>query len=261
MIIVTRGQPHLLLSNPSAEAVPWKRILSRLDIENWRPGMRIKPSVLRIGREEAPCAKLISGVFEFTDRRRNLLMEALPDYLILRSNSGASFEDERTWPIVRLIDREIQSAAPGAGMMAARLADYLFVQAVREYLVDQQSNGAGWLRGLRDPTIGKALALIHSEAGTAWTVERLAHAAGASRSSFARRFKDCVGIGPIEYLTDWRMFEAAGMLADDFHSLKEIAKLAGYNSTAAFGKAFKRWSGETPALHRSVSHGKERPKG
>lgn len=251
MAIMTCGQPHLLLSAPNAEAIPWKSAVADLGIHEWKPGQRIKPSVLRVGPKETPCAKLISGIFEFADRRRNPLMSALPDLLTLRSSDKVA--PDRLSVVSALMNREIEEGGLGTGMVAGRLADYLFIQAVREHLVGNVGELAGWLRGLRDPVIGKALSLIHARPAHDWTVESLAGALNMSRSQFADRFRRFVGRGPIEYLTEWRMFEATGHLTDSHQSLKEIASRSGYRSVAAFGRAFKRWSGASSASVRNAS--------
>ena len=247
MVILPRGQPHRLLSSPNATAVPFRQVMTDVGLQHWTPGQRVKPVVLRVGPRGQPCSRLISGIFEFNDRRRNPLLAALPDLLIMRACGDPATAGGRLADIGAMISREIEAGQPGAGLVAGRLADYLFIQAVRAHLVANADDKPGWLRGLRDPFVGAALARIHSRPDRDWTVENLARDVNMSRSQFAQRFKLHVGRGPIEYLTSWRMFAAAGHLAEGRLALKEVAELAGYDSVAAFGKAFKRWGGQSPA--------------
>jgi len=108
----------------------------------------------------------------------------------------------------------------------------------------------GWLAALADRRIGAALHLLHKDVAANWTVETLAAAAGMSRSAFALRFKDKVGQSPLEYLTRWRMFRAAQLLRHGERALVEIAGSVGYESEAAFNKAFKRTTGSAPGAYR-----------
>jgi AraC-like DNA-binding protein len=248
MAILPRGEAHLLLSAPDAEAAPFHRLASDMGLPNWRPGIHIKPHILRFGPAGPAVTRLLSGIFEFTDRRRNPLLSALPDLLILRGTTDRTRDTIKA--IAKAIDHEIEAGAPGARLVAARLADYLFIEAVREHLAFNGREDAGWLQGLNDPVVGRALSLMHAEPARAWTVGVLAAEVGASRTQFAERFSFLVGRGPIEYLRDWRMFVAAGHLGEARLSLKEVAKLAGYRSGAAFGRAFKLWAGESPAAVR-----------
>lgn len=253
MVILPRGQPHRLVSAPHATTVRWSKVIADAGLQHFTPGDRIKPSVLRVGVEGRPCAKLISGIFEFADRRRNPLLATLPHFLVLRGAEEMPSPGARLAEIAEMINGEIEANGPGSGIVAGRLADYLFVQAVRAYLVTNTDKDPGWLRGLHHPQVGSALTLIHAQPDREWSVERLAKEVSMSRSLFAHQFKLHVGRGPIEYLTEWRMFEAAGYLNEGMLSPKEIARIAGYNSVAAFGKAFKRWAGESPATVRRAS--------
>lgn len=253
VVILPRGQAHLLTSGPDAEIVSFKAVWAELGFPDWRPGERYRPRVVRIGCDGTPCTRLISGVFEFMDRRRNPLLTALPDVLVLRASDDLSSPGARLAEIASLIDNEIVSDRAGAALVASRLADFLFIQAVRAHLEAALGLDTGWLRGLRDPQIGTALCLMHARPGTDWSVGTLALEAGMSRSLFAQQFKGLVGRGPIEYLTDWRMFEAAGHLGEGALPVVEVARRVGYQSEISFSKAFKRWAGTSPAAFRRMS--------
>jgi len=254
MAILPRGLPYRLLSKPGADAVPFQRVLVDLGLEHWKPGDRVEPVFLRMGTGK-PVTKLVSGVFDFTDPRKNPLVASLPEVLVLRESDVSTVPGAHLVQIGRMISDEIEANKLGARLAAARLADYLFVQAVRAHLVSSASTDPGWLRGLRDPSVGASLAMIHADPRRDWSVKTLAQEVGMSRSQFAQQFKLHVGQAPIEYLTTWRMFDAASRLDDRQLSLKEIARNAGYNSVAAFGKAFKRWAGASPAAMRRGTRG------
>lgn len=160
---------------------------------------------------------------------------------------------------LRFLSQESTSRLPGASIALDRLTDLIFIQAVRAWLSDLPAGAAGWLGALRDPSILAALQQIHAAPADAWTVEKLARAAGMSRSGFAARFRSLVGETPLHYLTAWRMRVASRiMLDDDQTNVSEIASQVGYQSEAAFGVAFKRFYGSSPARWRRAGLG-ERP--
>lgn len=245
--ILPRGEPHDLLAHPDAETIPWRRMMEQHDWAPWHADTRFKAVDLRHGSGE-PVAQLISGVFSFDDRRPNPLLSALPSAMVMRADGSAASDALTT--IAALLDEEIGSGRPGAEDVASRLADILFVQAIRRQIASADSLPQGWLRGIADPELASAIALIHHEPQKPWSVETLAHAIGMSRSRFAARFRDTVGQAPLDYLTDWRMYQAAGQLATDSTALPTIAASVGYRSDVAFGKAFRRWSGRSPAAYR-----------
>ena len=141
--------------------------------------------------------------------------------------------------------------APGSEVMVNRLADILFIQCVRAHIASSSETcKSGWLRAIFDPKIGTALKAMHERIENPWTVETLAVAAGMSRSAFALRFRELLGETPLEYLTNWRMYKATGLLREGDKKLFEVAKSVGYDSDAAFSKAFKRVLGVAPREFR-----------
>ena len=138
-------------------------------------------------------------------------------------------------------------------MVANRLAEVLFIQAIRAHIASgNESCKRGWLRAIFDPQIGAALTSIHNNVNSPWTVESLAEA-GMSRSAFAERFKGLVGQTPLEYVTEWRMQKAVQLLQQRDKKLVDVAQSIGYESDAAFSKAFKRVVGRTPGEYRRSS--------
>jgi|KBSSwiStaDraftv2_1062776.scaffolds.fasta_scaffold46428_4 AraC-like DNA-binding protein len=139
---------------------------------------------------------------------------------------------------------------PGAGTVLAKLAELLFVESVRRYLATLSPDETGWLSGLRDPVIGRALSLLHTRVQEEWTAERLAHEVNMSRSSFAERFTAVIGHPPMRYLTRWRMQLARQRLRESRDTVAQVAFGVGYESEAAFTRAFRRECGSPPAVWR-----------
>ena len=140
-----------------------------------------------------------------------------------------------------MLASEMAVSAPGSELVVNRLADMLFIHSIRAHIGSRsEACKNGLLRAIFDPQIGVALKAMHEKVERPWTVESLAAACGMSRSAFAVRFKDLVGETPLEYLTSWRMQKAATLLQKGDRKLIDVARSVGYDSDAAFSKAFKR---------------------
>lgn len=134
--------------------------------------------------------------------------------------------------------------------MLAKLSEFMFVEAMRRYVENLPPEGKGWLAGVGDAQIGRALALLHGEPGRTWTVDELAHEVAMSRSALAERFTTLVGESPMQYLTRWRLALAAQALRSGRDAIGRVAERSGYESEAAFNRAFKREFGMPPAAWR-----------
>jgi transcriptional regulator GlxA family with amidase domain len=134
--------------------------------------------------------------------------------------------------------------------MLSKLAELMFVEAIRSYLDRLPADARDWLAGVRDPQVGAALRLLHGRPAHAWTAERLAREVGMSRSSFADRFTAYVGIPPMHYLGRWRLQLAARLLETRSVNVGQAAEAVGYQSEAAFNRAFKRAVGQAPGAWR-----------
>lgn len=152
--------------------------------------------------------------------------------------------------LLQLLRREAIDAGSGSVLVVPRLVDSLLVFVLRAWLAAQPMGAGGWFGALRDPPIAKALSLIHEQPQSPWSVEALARRVGQSRATFARRFVELVGETPVAYLTRWRMCLAAKLLCESEVTLDEIALRAGYETTAAFSKAFRRSHGRAPGRFR-----------
>ena len=162
-----------------------------------------------------------------------------------------------TGPLAAMLDfavRESGRGGPGTENVLARLSELLFVEAIRRYLLELPETQRGWLAGLRDPVVGRALEALHGAPRCAWTVESLGRAVGVSRSVLAARFAEMVGHPPMHYLTLWRMQLAARMLHDG-RQVVDVADAVGYESEAAFSRTFKKIVGDAPTVWRRQSAG------
>ena len=191
---------------------------------------------------------IISGWFRFDQTSVKPLKRLIPELILIKADQAQTLALHAT---LQLLASEMAEPAPGAEVMVNRLADILFIQCVRAHIASSSETcKSGWLRAIFDPKIGAALKAMHERIENPWTVETLAAAAGMSRSAFALRFKDLLEETPLEYLTNWRMHKATGLLQGNDRKLLEVAKSVGYDSDAAFSKAFKRVLGAAPREYR-----------
>ena len=175
-----------------------------------------------------------------TDAEDNLLLGSLPAMMVISADAALA-----GW-----VSKSIAFAAEGLASSpeaVGKLAEALFAEAVRGYVDSLPEDRRGWLAGLRDPAVGKALALIHDRFAEAWTVDDLASAAGVSKTVLTDRFRALIDEAPMQYCARWRMKVAADMLRDERHNACSVAYSVGFNSEAAFSRAFKREYGAPPA--------------
>ncbi len=239
MVLLPRNDPHLLASQagvPPANPDP--------------PVQRVEGGLLRMmyGGGGEP-TRLVCG-FVGSEVRHPPLLEALPTAFTLDIKDKSCAE----WIAAsfRYAAQEVASGRAGSETVLAKLSELLFVEAVRHYAETQPADRRGWLAGLRDPAVGRALALMHGDVARPWTTEQLAGEVHLSRSAFAERFTHLVGMPPIAYLTDWRMQLAAARLRDTPRAIGHIAGELGYESEATFTRAFKRAVGVAPGRYRSM---------
>lgn len=179
------------------------------------------------------------------------LLEALPRVLRIPVGDGQAGSLLRE--LLRSGVSESLSFRPGAESTLAKLSELMFVEAMRRYVADLPPEGRGWLAGIRDPQIGRTLALLHGNPGRAWTVHELARKVALSRSALAERFATLVGEPPMKYLKRWRLALAAQVLRAGNDTIGTVAECSGYESEAAFTRAFKNEFGMPPATWRRNS--------
>lgn len=208
---------------------------------------RGSPHTLR-GAREAGFSTLICGEFEFASGARNPVIDALPRAFVVRADDGGEvFRD-----LAKVLSYTARSGLPAQRVVMDKLADSLFVMAVCAY-AKRAHDQKGLLAALSDPRLAKALAAMHSQPGRDWRLEALAGVAGMSRTAFAAEFSVCLGISPIQYLTQWRITEARRLLRDKRLSVAAVAERLGYQSEAAFRRTFKRVSGVGPGEVRRAA--------
>lgn len=196
--------------------------------------------------------KLVCGFFTCDRALSDRLITQLPRTLKFRVgvDSAATLLSAA---VSSAHSRRGRGAKPGMQAMLCKLSELLFVEAVRSHVDALHDPSSGWLAGLKDRYVGTALALIHGEPGRSWTLELLAATSGTSRSTLAERFIRILGQAPMQYLWQWRLHLAADALASSDRGMKRVASDAGFGSIAAFGRAFKREYGLSPARWRRSS--------
>ena len=200
-------------------------------------------NVAHYGGGGAPTT-VVCGSLSFERSSVKPITQLLPRFILIRADQARTLALHNT---MQALASEMAEQAPGSDVVATRLAEVLFIQALRTHIASEAEwRNKGWLRAIFDPQVGAALSAVHESVSTPWTVESLAAAATMSRSAFAARFKELIGQTPLEYVTEWRMQKAMQLLEQRDRKLIDVARSVGYESDAAFSKAFKRVVGANP---------------
>jgi AraC-like DNA-binding protein len=239
VIVFPHGDAHVMSSAPGLPA--------RVDLDVYRVPSSQLPVTLHAGGAARERTQLVCGFLGCDVRPFNPLLGALPRVLHVRAGAGPN----QGWlgQLVHVALVESRAKRSGGESVLARMSELLFVEAVRRHLEALPAEQTGWLAGLRDPEIGRALALLHARPGFGWTLAALARGAGLSRSALAERFTHLIGQPPMQYLASWRMQVAAGLLVRG-GKVASVAREVGYDSEAAFSRAFKKLVGSSPASWR-----------
>jgi AraC-like DNA-binding protein len=238
IVVFPQGDAHVMSSAPGMRGPPE---LEQYAIANGRS----LPITVNLG-EGGPSAHVVCGFLGCDATPFNPLLATLPRLIRLRRGLVETELDH----VLKLALNESTNARPGSECVLARLSEVLFIEVVRHHVASASSGNTGWLAGLRDEHVGRALAQLHRLPAHDWTLDKLARDVGLSRSMLAERFLQFVGDTPMHYLAKWRMQLAAGLLTRTTSSLAEVATQVGYTSEAAFSRAFKRLVGVAPALYR-----------
>ncbi len=200
--------------------------------------------------DQNDCATVVCGFLGLDTRPFNPLLTALPRVLRVAGRTPG----ESSWftTLLQAVVTESDSKRPGGEAVLARMSEMLFVEALRRHIDSLSEGQTGWLAGMRDPAVGRTLSLIHEKPAEAWTVERLGEGVGLSRSSLHERFIHFIGQPPMQYLTNWRMQVASSLLRDTNAKIVHVAMDVGYESEAAFSRAFKRVAGLSPGAWRKA---------
>jgi AraC-like DNA-binding protein len=204
-------------------------------------------AALKQGRS-GETTRIVCGFLACDRRLAEPVLLSLPRLLKVSMRDGGT----AAWvqSSIRFSVAESASSRPGSAVVLARLSEVLFAEAVRHYMDQLPPGGSGWLAGLRDRYVGRALSLLHGQPAHPWTVDQLARKVGLSRSALGERFNALIGAPPMQYLTRWRTSLAARQLRESDVSILRVATEVGYESEAAFNRAFKREFGLPPAAWR-----------
>jgi AraC-like DNA-binding protein len=239
VVLFPQGDAHRMCSEvglaPASGGAPLAELLSR------------RPCQIAYGGGGA-ATRLVCGYLACDARLARLLLAGLPPVVRVnvRGSSGGLWLEAS----VRYALTEARSPRPGGEGVLAKLSEVLFIEVLRLYMNEQTQGRTGWLAGVSDRIVGAALNAMHKDPARAWTLEDLAHTANTSRSVLAERFTQLVGSAPMQYLTQWRMLLASNLLCQSQASLASIAHDVGYQTDAAFSRAFRREFGSPPAAWR-----------
>jgi AraC-like DNA-binding protein len=189
---------------------------------------------------------LVCGFIGCDARPFNPLLATLPRLMHLPAGEGNDCSSQ----FATFAAAESVSRRPGGEALLERLSEMMFVDAIRRHVDAMPEQSTGWLAGLRDRIVGRALTLLHERPAAAWTIDELGNQVGLSRSALHQRFVDLIGQPPMQYLTQWRMQLASRLLRETQQSVAAIALDVGYDSEAAFARAFRRAAGMPPAAWR-----------
>lgn len=242
LIIITRGASHVLSFPHDVESPTLDQVVEQ-------SGFNGRGALVHGGSESDAETQLICGHFSFVASAHHVLLDALPQYIHIKDYGEISPD----WldATLRIIGSETEYQRLGSDLIALKLSEVIFMQALRHYL-----NGEGRLQsglaGLCDERLRASLEAIHRDPARRWSVDELAGAAGLSRTVFARRFSSLLGQTPLAYLTSWRMQLARQMLLETRLPIIEVAMRSGYQSEASFSRIFRREFARPPAEFRRV---------
>ncbi|HEX5053299.1 MAG TPA: AraC family transcriptional regulator, partial [Planctomycetota bacterium] len=242
VLVFPHGDAHVMSSSPNPRpGKPDNQDVDRL-LARASP-----PFPIRTGGGGEASHEVVCGFLGCDIRPFNPLIATLPRVLHVPADTANTHLNA----LVALTLAESGERRAGSECMLARLSELMFIEVVRLHLQTLPPGNEGWLAGLRDPVVGRALSLLHGEPARAWTLESLAQAASVSRSALAERFRQFTGQPPMQYLAQWRMQIAAGLLAESNASVAAVAFDVGYGSEAAFSRAFKKLVGASPSAWRT----------
>ena len=243
LVIITRGAAHTLYCDPKTE----------------NPAMMVDEVVQKSGFTGVGAlvygefgtdheTQLVCGHFAFDPGAHHPLIDALPSHILIKNYGEAS----GTWleHTLKVIGAEVGHEHLGSNLIALKLSEIIFAQALRAYLAAEGAN-TPVLAGFAEPHIARTLTAIHKSPGDAWPLERLSKIAGLSRTAFSNRFLQCTTMTPLEYLTNWRMQIARKQLTTTNEPIVKIAELVGYHPEAAFSRVLKKYHSLAPGTYRS----------
>ena len=240
VLVFPQGDPHVMSSEPASRLGP--------QVNRFAPAGY--PDTVLVGSQGRRDISFVCGFLGCDRRPFNPLLASLPRRLHIRGLSNGWHAG-----FARQLTEESRLGRPGADSALTRLAELMFIEVLRRYLEQLPAGQTGWLAGLRDEVVGRAFTLLHARPGEPWNQAELARPGGPPpRSNLARRFTELVGEPPMQYLTRWRMQLAANLLTQGGAKVTAIAAVVGYDSEAAFSRAFKKATGLAPGAWRQGRH-------
>lgn len=240
IIVFPHGDAHTMSSAPGMRGTPDLALYRR-------PSDGQLPFSMSMGHTQLDPSHIVCGYLGCDARPFNPLLNALPRVIHVNDRAGGAIG-----AFVQFAIAEAKERRPGGEVVLGRLSELMFVDVVRRYLETLAPDRTSWLAALREPFVGRALTALHRSPARAWTLELLAHEVGLSRSALVERFTEFVGHPPMQYLSNWRMQLAANHLLAGTDSVAEIAERVGYESDAAFSRAFKKAVGKAPSEWRKT---------
>ncbi|MFL6549110.1 MAG: AraC family transcriptional regulator [Povalibacter sp.] len=253
ILLFPQGDAHVVSSAPGMRApiTAASYVERKQDQLPFTLHLNAAETRIEIVPDELSDTTLICGFLGCDLRPFNPLIETLPRLMHLRAEEGQDWVAH----FMRQAVVESRNKRPGGEAMLERMSEMMFIDAVRRYVETLPDASRGWLAGLRDRFVGRALALMHDAPAVAWTVDELARRVGLSRSALHERFAELIGQPPMQYLANWRIQLGAGLLRNTNDTVAVVAQEVGYESEATFTKAFKRLTGKSPALWRRQTVG------
>lgn len=242
LALVPHGAAHVLADAADRSAIPLAAVLDENGFDGSGP--------LRLGRERPPSTVLVCGHFAFAETLVRPIPASLPPLMVLRGGESRSW----AWieQVIRSLEGETRQRRIGSLEVVRRLSEIMLIEVLRAYADHGELTA---LAALADPQLGRALEAIHSRLEEPWSLDALARAAGMSRTRFAERFRDRMGVAPMKYLTTWRMQKARSLLARTGCSVAEAARRVGYASESAFHHAFREEFDAPPGCFRRPKRG------
>ena len=240
LILIPHGCSHILSDSVCNSAPPLETVLSDVGYDG--------NGFLAVGEGfEHEKTKLVCGHFSFRKGADHPLLRALPDYFVLTPSMRATnglLDD-----VMRILLQQVFSSENGTIASVTRLSEIMFIEILRVNLANNEAFDK-IMNAFTDQKVSQAISLIHADPNAGWTVERLASEVGMSRSRFAHRFKELLNMGPMSYLSEWRLQKSLMLLDSSNHNIQKVASLAGYKSAAAFTRAFSGQFGISPTEYR-----------
>jgi len=239
VLVVPSGAPHVMGSSRELRGNPDLTLY-------YRPVDSLLPFTLTVhGGGGDDHARYVCGYLGCDARPFNPLLASLPALMCVRKPTTGGWVTD----LFRIALTEGSSKRPGGETVLAKISELMFVEVLRRHIEGLPEESRGWLSGLRDPYVGQALRLIHGRPTEPWTLDKLAQQVGLSRTAFASRFTEFVEVPPMQYVARWRL-QLAARLIEQGASLANVCAEVGYESEAAFNRAFKKFVGMPPGAWR-----------